>query len=148
MGDLRPTVDPRRLTGRRRYRLGHNLQNQKTLEAYVERRDAGDTFEAKNRTRCFTFVTNLDVNEPEARALRENYHYRWAIGSAYESYKTYFLPGTRSTNLVLRTYLYLFGISMFNAWVAANVKAWRQHLEDNERNRPLIRASRFTTLGQ
>lgn len=123
-------------------------QSQKTLEAYVERRDAGDIFEANNRMRWFTFVTNLDVNEAEARALREYYHYRWAIESAYGDYKTHFLPGTRSTNLGLRTYLYLFGISAFNAWVAANVKSRRQHLEDNERNRPPIRASRFTTLGQ
>jgi hypothetical protein len=123
-------------------------QNQKTLEAYVDRRDGGDIFEAKNRMRWFTFITNLDVSEEEARALREYYHYRWAIESAYGSYKTHFLPGTRSTNLGLRTYLYLFGISAFNAWVASNVKARRQHLEDNERNRPPIRASRFTTLGQ
>ena len=123
-------------------------QNQKTLAAYAEHEDAGDIFEAKNRMRWFTFITNLDVNEQEARALREYYHFRWAIESAYSTYKTHFLPGTRSTNLGLRTYLYLFGISAFNAWVAANTKARRQHLEDNERNRPPIRASRFSTLGQ
>jgi len=123
-------------------------QNQKTLAAYAQREDAGDIFEANNRMRWFTFITNLDVSEAEARALREYYHYRWAIESAYGIYKKHFLPGTRSTNLGLRTYLYLFGISAYNAWVAANVKARRQHLEDNERNRPPIRASRFTTLGQ
>jgi len=33
-------------------------------------------------------------------------------------------------------------------WIAANTKARRQHLEDSERKRPPIRASRFTTLGQ
>lgn len=98
-------------------------QNQKTLAAYAEHEDAGDIFEAKNRMRWFTFITNLDVNEQEARALREYYHFRWAIESAYSTYKTHFLPGTRSTNLGLRTYLYLFGISAFNAWVAANTKA-------------------------
>jgi hypothetical protein len=123
-------------------------QNQRTLEAYLERADAEDIFEAKNRMRWFTFITNLDVSETEARALRRYYHYRWAIESAYGTYKTHFLPGTRSTELGLRTYLYLFGISAFNAWVAANIKARRQHLEDNERKRPPIRASRFTTLGQ
>lgn len=123
-------------------------QNQKTLEVYTDRRDSRDIFEVKNRMRWFTFITNLDVTEEEARALQEYYHYRWAIESAYGSYKTHFLPEIRSTNLGLRTYLYLFGISSFNTWIAANVKARRQHLEDNERNRPPIRASRFTTLGQ
>ena len=51
---------------------------------------------------------NLDVGEAEARALREYYHYRWAIESAYADYKKNFLPSTRSTELGLRTYLYLF----------------------------------------
>jgi len=48
----------------------------------------------------------------------------------------------------MRVYLYLFGMTAYNAWVAANTRARRQHLEDNERNRPPIRASRFVTLGQ
>jgi len=123
-------------------------QNQKTLAAYAKHEDAKDIFEAKNRMRWFTFITNLDVGEEEARALRQYYHYRWAIESAYGIYKKHFLPGTRSTELGLRAFLYLFGLSAYNSWVAANVKARRQHLEDNERNRPPIRASRFTTLGQ
>gem|GEM_PF-2585940 len=123
-------------------------QNQKTLEAYVERRDAEDVFEADNRMRWFTFVSNIDVNETEARALRQYYHYRWAIESAFSGYKSHFLPSTRSTELGLRTYLYLFGMAAYNAWVASNVKARRQHLEDNARKRPPIRASRFMTLGQ
>jgi len=122
-------------------------QSQKTAIEYMKHQDV-DIFEANNRMRWFTFVTNLDVTEDEARALRQYYHYRWAIESAFGSYKTHFLPGTKSTNLGLRTYLYLFGMSAYNAWVAANIKARRQHLQDNERNRPPIRASRFSTLGQ
>jgi hypothetical protein len=39
-------------------------------------------------------------------------------------------------------------MTTYNAWVAANTKARRQHLEDSERKRPPIRASRFMTLGQ
>lgn len=125
----------------------NSKQSHKTAIEYMKHQDV-DIFEANNRMRWFTFVTNLDVTEEEARALRKYYHYRWAIESAFGSYKTHFLPGTRSTNLGLRTYLYLFGMSAYNAWVAANVKARRQHLQDNERNRPPIRASRFSTLGQ
>lgn len=122
-------------------------QNQKTLAAYEDHFEE-DIFEANNRMRWFTFVTNLDVEEEEARALREYYHYRWAIESAFSDYKQNFLPGTRSTNLGMRIYLYQFGMVAYNAWVAANAKARRQHLQDNERNRPPIRASRFMTLGQ
>lgn len=123
-------------------------QQQETVMSYLDDDDASDVFEANNRMRWFTFITNLDVDETEARALREYYHYRWAIESAFSVFKSHFLPGTRSTNLGMRTYLYLFGLSAYNAWVAANAKARRQHLEDNERNRPPIRASRFTTIGQ
>jgi len=122
-------------------------QNQRTLAAYEDQFEE-DIFEANNRMRWFTFVTNLDVGEEEARALREYYHYRWAIESAFSDYKQNFLPTTKSTNLGMRIYLYLFGITAYNAWVAANTKARRQHLQDSERNRPPIRASRFTTLGQ
>ena len=114
----------------------------------VNRGDHRRVFEANNRMRWFTFMTNLDVGEEEARALREYYHYRWAIESAFSDYKQNFLPTTKSTNLGMRTYLYLFGMTTYNAWVAANTKARRQHLEDSERKRPPIRASRFTTLGQ
>lgn len=126
-------------------------QSQRTIISYKEAEDAEDAedvFEAENRKRWFTFISNLDVNEEEARALRQYYHYRWAIESAYADYKQNFLPTTRSTELGLRTYLYLFGMTTYNAWVAANVKARRQHLEDNERKRPPIRASRFMHLGQ
>jgi hypothetical protein len=122
-------------------------QNQQTLAAYEEHFEE-DIFEANNRMRWFTFVTNLNVGEEEARALREYYHYRWAIESAFSDYKQNFLPTTKSTNLGMRVYLYMFGMTAYNAWVAANTKARRQHLEDSERNRPPIRASRFTTLGQ
>jgi hypothetical protein len=123
-------------------------QDQSTLAKFVEEEDAEDVFEANNRMRWFTFITNLDVSEAEARALREYYHYRWAVESAYSVYKQHFLPTTKSTNLGMRTYLYLFGMTTYNAWVAANTKARRQHLEDSERKRPPIRASRFMTLGQ
>lgn len=122
-------------------------QNQRTLASYEDHFEE-DIFEANNRMRWFTFITNLDVGEEEARALREYYHYRWAIESAFSDYKQNFLPTTKSTNLGMRIYLYLFGMSAYNAWVAANTKARRQHLEDSERNRPPIRASRFVTLGQ
>nr|WP_231736916.1 transposase [Halobacterium sp. CBA1126] len=122
-------------------------QNQQTLAAYEDHFEE-DIFEANNRMRWFTFVTNLDVGEEEARALREYYHYRWAIESAFSDYKQNFLPTTKSTNLGMRVYLYLFGMAAYNSWIAANTKARRQHLEDSERNRPPIRASRFTTLGQ
>ena len=120
-----------------------NRQNRETLSAFEEH-----VFEADNRIRWFTFITNLDVNEQQARALRNYYHYRWAIESAYNVYKQHFLPTTRSRNFGLRTYLYLFGMAACNAWVAANVKCRRQHLEDSERKRPPIRASRFMTIGQ
>jgi len=120
-------------------------QNQATLAAYEDHFE-GDIFEANNRMRWFTFVTNLDPNEEQARALREYYHYRWAIESAFSDYKQNFLPSTKSTNLGMRIYLYLFGMTAYNAWVAANTKARRQHLEDSERNRPPIRASRFMLL--
>jgi hypothetical protein len=123
-------------------------QDQRTLAEFARREDAGDVFEADNRMRWFTFMTNLDLDEEQARALREYYHYRWAIESAYSLYKQHFLPSTKSTNLGMRTYLYLFGMTAYNAWVAANAKARRQHLEDSERNRPPIRASRFMTIGQ
>jgi len=122
-------------------------QNQKTLSAYEDHFEE-NIFEANNRMRWFTFITNLDVGEEEARALREYYHYRWAIESAFSDYKQNFLPTTKSTNLGMRIYLYLFGMAVYNVWIAANTKARRQHLEDSERKQPPIRASRFVTLGQ
>lgn len=45
----------------------------------------------------------------------------------------------------MRIYLYLFGMSAYNSRVVANVKCRGQNLI-NERERPSIRASRFTTL--
>lgn len=122
-------------------------QNQKTLAAYEEHMDR-NIFEESNRKRWFTFITDLDVDEDSARALRSYYHYRWAIESAFGVYKDSFLPKTKSTELGMRTYLYLFGMYAYNAWVAANTRCRRQHLEDSERNRPPIRASRFMTLAQ
>jgi hypothetical protein len=95
--------------------------------------------------RWVTFITNLDINEDEARALRQYYKYRWAIETAYRKYKYNFLPTTRSTRLGMRIYLYLFGMFAYNTWVAANVKCRRQHLID-QRERPPIRASRANTL--
>jgi len=38
-------------------------QDQRTLGEYADREDAGDVFEADNRMRWFTFVTNVDVDE-------------------------------------------------------------------------------------
>lgn len=122
-------------------------QDQTTIAAFEDFVEE-DIFEADNKMRWFTFITNLDVGERGAKSLRSYYHYRWAIESAYKDIKGNFLPGTRSTDLGIRTYLYLFGIYAYNAWVAANTKARRQHLQDSPRKRPPIRASRFMNLAQ
>lgn len=111
-----------------------------TVQALVEEDE-----QPSRKGRWFTFITNLDINEDEARALRQYYKYRCAIETAYRKYKKNFLPTTRSTRLRMRIYLYLFGMFAYNAWVAANVKCRRQQLI-NERERPPIRASRANTL--
>lgn len=131
--------DPEYISGR---------QTRDTVASYIDQEDAGNIFEMDNKMQWHTFMTNRNIKKSTARGLRDFYHYRWAIESAYGTYKENFLPKTKSTNLKIRLYLYLFGMAAYNAWVSANAKARNQHLEDNERNRPPIRASRFNTLGQ
>lgn len=114
---------------------------QETLDAFLDEDDKGDD----KTGRWYCFITNLDVNEDEARALRDYYRYRWAIETTYRKSKGHFLPTTRSTRLQMRIYLYLFGMFAYNSWIVANVKCRRQNLI-NERERPPIRASRFNTL--
>ena len=104
-----------------------------------------DEGEDDKKGRWYCFITNLDVNVDEARALRDYYRYRWAIETTYRKFKSHFLPTTRSTRLQMRIYLYLFGMFSYNSWVVANVKCRRQNLI-NDRERPPIRASRFNTL--
>lgn len=124
-------------------------QDQNTLNAFLDDdQDKMSVFDMENGMRWFTFITNVDVSEDEALSLRQYYQWRWAIESAYGSFKTEFMPRTKSTNLGMRTYLYMFALCAYNAWCAANIKARQQSLDDSERNRPPIRASRFLELGQ
>jgi len=118
-------------------------------EEAAEEREEGEQIDfGQKNAGWLTYITNIDANEAEARTLREYYKYRWSIESSYGDFKETFLPKTKSTELALRTHLYLYGMFAYNAWIAANVKCRRQHLQDSERNRPPIRARRFTTIGQ
>ena len=113
------------------------IHTKETVDACFEEED--------KKGRWYCFITNLDINEDEARALRDYYRYRWAIETTYRKFKSHFLPTTRSTRLQMRIYLYLFGMFAYNSWVVANVKCRHQNLI-NARERPPIRASRFNTL--
>lgn len=121
----------------------------KIREKAAEEADEEDRIDfGQKNAGWLTYITNIDANEAEARTLREYYKYRWSIESSYGDFKETFLPKTKSTELALRTYLYLYGMFAYNAWIAANVRCRRQHIQGRERYRPAIRARRFTTIGQ
>jgi len=71
----------------------------------------------------FSFYTNINVNENENNVieLAELYRKRWGIENGYQERKINIREKTHSSHMVIRYFLYLFSILIYNLWILINI---------------------------
>nr|AAU84385.1 transposase [uncultured archaeon GZfos9E5] len=97
----------------------------------------------KDKRVCF--VTNLDVNEENAKDYAGNYRKRWGIETSYRVKKDAFRPKTTSKNYAIRLFFFLFSVSFYNLWVLASIVLGLV-LNGRLPEKPLITAKMFGNL--
>ncbi len=91
------------------------------------------------------FVTNLDVNEKNAKKYAEGYRKRWGIETSYRVKKEAFRPKTTSKNYAIRLFFFLFSVCLYNLWILINI-VLGVVLYRRKPEKPLVTAKKFGNL--
>jgi Transposase DDE domain len=99
----------------------------------------------KKENESVCFITDLDINERNAKYYAEDYRRRWGIETSYRVKKDAFRPRTTSKNYAIRLFFFLFSVCFYNLWVLINI-VQSFILYDRLSDKPLITAKMFGNL--
>jgi putative transposase len=91
----------------------------------------------------FTYATNLEVDEKNAKTWGDRYAKRWGIETAFRVQDA-FLVRTTSKNYSVRLFYFLFSVCLYNLWILANIIVGLFFGSIPEK--PIITAKMFATL--
>ena len=91
------------------------------------------------------FVTDLDVNEENAKDYTEDFRKRWGIETSYRVKKDVFRPKTTSKKYAIRLFFFLFSVCFYNLWVLVSI-IFSLVIYGRIPDKPLITAKMFGNL--
>lgn len=92
----------------------------------------------------YGFITNINVQNEDARRISELYRLRWGIETSYRM-KNVFRAKTTSKNYVIRLFYFLYSVLLYNLWVLMNMVIGK-FIFDEVVEKPIITAKFFATV--